>query len=124
MESNPMFQCSIDENSQVPLYYQLILNIKRCITGGLLKPGEILPSEAEICDVYQVSRSTVRQAFGELEAEGIVIRKRGKGTFISLPKLRRKLDSLYSFSNDMLAQGIKPESKMIFRKAEAFSRFS
>jgi GntR family transcriptional regulator len=113
VEKNPIFQCQLVENSRIPLYYQLVANIKRCITGGLLKPGDIIPSESEICEVFQISRSTVRQALGELEAEGLLLRKRGKGTFVSNPKLRRKLDSLYSFSNDMIQQGLIPESKMI-----------
>jgi len=113
MEKNPVLQSRLIENSGVPLYYQLVGIIKRSITSGLLKPGDMLPSESEICEMYQVSRSTVRQAFGALEAEGLVFRRRGKGTYIANPKLRRRLDNLYSFSNDMIQQGLIPRSHML-----------
>jgi len=87
--------------------------IKRNITGGILKPGDLLPSEAEICEAYQISRSTVRQAFSALEAEGLIFRRRGKGTYIASPKLRRKLDNLYSFSSEMAQVGLVPKSKVV-----------
>jgi GntR family transcriptional regulator len=113
MSIHPILQGQLIEESGLPLYYQLVGIIKRYITSGILKPGDLVPSEAEIGEAYQVSRSTVRQALGALESEGFIIRRRGRGTFISIPKLRRKLDNLYSFSNDMIQQGLIPKSKMI-----------
>lgn len=112
-KKSPILNSQLIEDNGVPLYYQLVGIIKRNIAGGVLKPGDMLPSEAEICEEFKVSRSTVRQALGDLEAEGLITRRRGKGTYISSPKLRRKLDNLYSFSNDMIQQGLVPESKMI-----------
>lgn len=113
MDKNPVLQSHLAEDIDVPLYYQLVGIIKRNITGGILKPGDLLPSEAEICEIYRVSRSTVRQAFSALEAEGLIFRRRGKGTYISNQKLKRRLDNLYSFSNDMIQQGLTPRSKML-----------
>ncbi len=113
MEKNPVLQSQLVEESGVPLYYQLLGIIKRSITAGIIKPGDLLPSEAEICEIYHVSRSTVRQAIGALESEGLVYRRRGKGTFISNPKLKRRLDNLYSFSNDMKQQGLSPSSRVL-----------
>lgn len=119
MEMNPILQSQLVEESGVPLYYQLVGIIKRSITAGILKPGDLLPSEAEICEIYHVSRSTVRQALGALETEGLVYRRRGKGSFISNPKLKRRLDNLYSFSNDMKQQGLSPRSQILaFEKIE------
>lgn len=113
MDKNPILQSQLAEENSIPLYYQLLGIIKRNIAACILKPGDLLPSEAELCKTYNISRTTVRQAFGALEAEGLVQRRRGKGTFISSPKLRRRLDSLYSFSNDMNAQGLVPRSQML-----------
>lgn len=99
---------SID--SDIPLYYQLISIIKRNISVGLLKPGDIIPSENELCETLEISRSTVRQAIGELESEGLVARRRGKGTFISEPKLNRTIEDVYSFSSEMRKMGLEPSS--------------
>ncbi|HEY5560968.1 MAG TPA: GntR family transcriptional regulator [Clostridiaceae bacterium] len=119
MDKHPILQGQLAEDSGIPLYYQLVGIVKRNITGGILKPGDRVPSEAEICDAYHVSRSTVRQALGALESEGFIIRRRGKGTFIASPKLKRKLHTIYSFSADMLEQGLSPSSKIItFEKLE------
>jgi len=110
---NPILQSSISERSDIPLYYQLISIIKRNISVGLLKPGDLLPSETELCETFGISRTTVRQAIGELEAEGLVIRRRGKGTYISEPKLRRKMEDIYSFTNEMRTLGLRPYSKIV-----------
>lgn len=79
----------------------------------MLKPGDMLPSELELCERYGISRSTVRQAFAALESEGMVVRQRGKGTFVSEPKLNRKLANLYGFTAEMNRLGLQPESEIL-----------
>ena len=79
MEYNPVLKNPLSLDSEIPLYSQLMGIIKRSITSGALKVGDLLPSEAELCRVYDISRNTVRQAIGALEEEGFVVRKRGKG---------------------------------------------
>jgi GntR family transcriptional regulator len=113
MGENPILEGQIVEESGVPLYYQLVGIIKRNIIGKILKPGDPIPSELQICDKYRVSRSTVRQALKALETEGLIIRRRGKGTFIAEQKIQRKLNNLYSFSSDMRQQGLVPNSRVI-----------
>jgi GntR family transcriptional regulator len=66
-----------------PLYFQVKNIIKSKITSNELKNQERLPSEAELCIEYGVSRATVRQALLELEKEGFIYRERGKGTFVT-----------------------------------------
>ena len=66
-------------DSDIPLYAQLVGIIKRNISTGALAVGDLLPSEAELCRWMNISRNTVRQAIGELEDEGLVVRKRGRG---------------------------------------------
>lgn len=107
---NILLNSRVSINSDIPLYYQLISIIKRNVSVGILKPGDIIPSETELCDALQISRSTVRQAIGELESEGLVVRRRGKGTFISEPKLFRSIEDIYSFSNEMRLMGLSPSS--------------
>lgn len=97
----------------IPLYSQLVRIIKRNILAGILAPGDLLPSEAELCKELEISRSTVRQAIGALEADGLVVRQRGRGTFVAEPKMRRRTEHIYSFTADMNAAGVKPTSKLL-----------
>jgi GntR family transcriptional regulator len=103
----------LDASLNIPLYYQLVVIFKRLILNGTLKEGDVLPSELELCERFGISRSTVRQAFASLEKEGIVERHRGKGTFVSTPKLSRRLKNLYSFSEEMKMTGRRPESQTL-----------
>lgn len=66
-----------------PLYFQLKNILKSQITTQELKGQQRLPSEAELCIKYGISRATVRQALLELEKEGFIYRERGKGTFVT-----------------------------------------
>lgn len=77
MDTNPVLLNKLSMDSDIPLYSQLVSIIKRNISAGTLPPGALLPSEAELCRTFDVSRSTVRQAIGALEAEGLVVRKQG-----------------------------------------------
>ena len=67
----------------IPLYYQLETILRRKILSGDYKPDTPLPSEDMLAEEYQVSRITVRQALASLEQDGLVLRQRGKGTFVS-----------------------------------------
>jgi GntR family transcriptional regulator len=110
------FHGGLSEENDTPLYSQLILLLKRQIHSGILKPGDLIPSENQLCAEYRVSRSTVRQALNQLTEEGLLLRRRGKGTFVASEKLNRNINHLYSFSEDMLASGRNPRS-VILEKA-------
>jgi GntR family transcriptional regulator len=73
----------IDRRSPMPLYFQLARMLTDEIARGRWKPGDRLASEAEICQVYGVSRATVRQALLRLENEGMIERFKGRGTFVA-----------------------------------------
>ncbi|MEN3187736.1 MAG: GntR family transcriptional regulator [Atribacterota bacterium] len=103
----------IIEEGNVPLYQQLKNILKGQILSGVFKPGDSIPPEAELCRTYGVSRITVRQAVKSLVEEGFLYRKQGKGTFVTSPKLRRRLPKLYSFSEDIMELGLKPSSKLL-----------
>lgn len=74
---------TIDHASPIPLYYQLRLLIEKEIETGNLQPGDQIPTEAELCQRYKISRTPVRQALLELTREGILVRTVGRGTFVA-----------------------------------------
>lgn len=77
-------------------------------------PGDQIPSEKSLCEHYQVSRTVVRQALRELEHEGVIRRKKGKGTFISPPKISEGLvQKLTGFYQDMVERGLKPGTQVL-----------
>ena len=103
----------IRKNSPIPIYYQLIEQIQEKIEKGLLKPGDAIPSEREYSEKYQISRMTVRQALTHLVNNGYLHRLQGKGTFVAEQKIQQPLQGLTSFTEDMTARGMKPDSQII-----------
>ena len=97
----------------VPLYHQLKQVLVNKIEQGLYKPGERLPSEPELVREYEVSRITVRQALDELEAEGRVVRRHGKGTYAAEPRIEQELVRLTDFVEDMQQAGRNPSSRVL-----------
>jgi GntR family transcriptional regulator len=88
----------VDRNDHLPLYIQLKNIIEEKIKEEDLNPGDIIPSEKELQQEFGVSRITVRQAIKELENEGLVKKKQGKGTFVSFPKLSHELPVIYQIN--------------------------
>jgi ABC-type glycerol-3-phosphate transport system substrate-binding protein len=74
---------AIDRDSPIPIYYQLKNIIRVKIEKSILRPGDQLPTEHELCERYGISRSPVRQALNELAYEGIVTRRPAIGTFVA-----------------------------------------
>lgn len=85
----------LEQDSCIPLYYQIKEAIKADIEQGTLKPGDQLPTETELADQLGISRSTVRQALLSLAREGRVYRRRGKGTFVSEPKIQADVGNFF-----------------------------
>jgi GntR family transcriptional regulator len=72
----------IDAQSPAPLYFQLFTVLNDAINRGLIPNGARMPSEKEISDCFDVSRITARRTLAELATKGLVVRHRGKGTFV------------------------------------------
>ncbi|SCY44164.1 GntR family transcriptional regulator [Alkaliphilus peptidifermentans] len=104
---------TIDKNSRLPLYYQLMDLLIEQIENGELKQGDKLLSERELCEQYDISRSTVRLAIQELEREGYIYKQHGIGTFVSNEKFKQDLLRFYSFTEEMKKIGKVPLSKVI-----------
>lgn len=102
----------IKENSPIALYHQLKSILAAKIMNNEWQAGDRLPTEYELCQQYGVSRITVRQALAELEREGLVKRRQGVGTFVSIPKIEQQLTSFYSFSEEFRKRGLKPRNEV------------
>ncbi|AEE95389.1 GntR family transcriptional regulator [Mahella australiensis] len=115
----------LDERSPMSLYYQLKTILADKIHSGQWKVNDRIPTERELCDAYGVSRATVRLALGELENEGLLYRKQGKGTFVAAPKIEQLLSGFYSFTDEMKKQGYNPSTRIIsFRKGKALDEIA
>ncbi|MEK3888623.1 GntR family transcriptional regulator [Bacillus sp. FSL K6-3431] len=103
----------IEKDSRLPLYYQLMDIILEKIESGELKEHDKLPSERELCEVYNVSRTTVRQTMQELEKERLIYKQHGKGTFVSPKVIEQSLVKFYSFTEEMSKINKIPSSKVL-----------
>jgi multiple sugar transport system substrate-binding protein len=73
----------IDRNTPIPAYFQLKEYLRKQIRNGVWLPGEKIPTEAELCESYNISRTPVRQALKDLVFEGLLTRTAGRGTFVA-----------------------------------------
>ena len=78
----------LDRATPTPLYYQIERFLQHGIDSGQIAPGERLPPELELTELFGVSRATVRQAINDLVAKDALYRRKGKGTFVRAPKIR------------------------------------
>jgi GntR family transcriptional regulator len=108
---NSLFK--IDLKSKLPLYDQIERNLRDLMVNGHLKPGEAMPGEWELADLYGVSRLTVRRALDELVRQNWLERKHGVGTFIRQPTMASIVASKLSFTEQMKTIGRKPSSKTV-----------
>jgi len=105
---------AIDHRSPVPYYAQVKEAVADRIEQGVWKPGDQIPGEPELCTMFDVSRTVIRQALGELEHEGVVLRAKGKGTFVAQPKIMENLaQTLTGFYQDMAERGSPPVSQVL-----------
>jgi len=106
-------QEKLKKNIHTPLYTQLADLIRTDITKGKLKKGDILPTEKELGESYSVSRITVRGALSILVEEGLIYRKKGRGTIVKQDKLTRQAPGLLGIHEEIRGSGSKPKTKLI-----------
>ena len=104
---------SSDLNSHLPLYAQVENVIIGRISTGSLPPGTRLPSEDSLVQEYAVSRTTIRAAIQSLVQRGLVEIRRGKGTFVTHPKITQELTELTGLFEDMQALGRHATAKVL-----------
>ncbi|WP_347300040.1 GntR family transcriptional regulator [Dolosigranulum savutiense] len=100
--------------SKEPLYYQIYVDIRKKILSNKWKAHYKLPSEIELCKIYDVSRITLRKAIEELVNENLLEKIQGKGTFVlSRNAIEQKLESIYSISEGMENTGKDINTKIL-----------
>jgi len=103
----------LSRDGSIPLYLQVKSWLEDQIASGRLKPHKRVPSERELSERFGISRMTVRQALTELVHDGRLYSRVGLGTFVADPLIRQPLRSLTGFTEDMLARGVQPSSRVL-----------
>ncbi|HEX2928043.1 MAG TPA: GntR family transcriptional regulator [Ruminiclostridium sp.] len=101
----------IDKKSPVPAYYQLKTILMEKIKTGEYPAGSLIPSERELSENLGISRMTVRQAINSLAAERLLVREKGKGTFVNELKFEQR--NIMSFSETVKKQGMVPVTRVL-----------
>lgn len=108
---------TLNKETPVPLYFQLKTLILDRIKDGTYRPGDLIPTENELSSMFNISRTTVRQAVTELVRDGYLYRIKSKGTFVSKPKINQRVLSRY-FSHDDAIRSAGRNMKMEILKKE------
>ena len=105
--------CPLEKNGPLPLYLQIQRLLMARIGSGELSEGDPLASEEELARVYRVSRMTARQALHGLKSSGYAASQKGRGTFVTRPKLEKNIMHLRGFTEDMKQRGMVPSSQVL-----------
>lgn len=103
----------IDKSSKMPLYAQIYESLRVAIASGKWLPREPLPPENELVGIFKVSRITIRRAVDELVAQGLVVKEKGRGTFVAPPKHSYRFTTLTSFTEELINKGFRPGTKIL-----------
>jgi GntR family transcriptional regulator len=103
----------VDPDSPIPRYYQIEADLRRLINSGKLSPGAALPPELELCQGYGVGRHTIRKALSRLNADNLIARHAGRGTFVKQPTDRKEFLLDRSFTRQMAEMGKRAHSKVL-----------
>lgn len=112
----------LDNNSRLPLYIQLKLWIIEQIESGHFKNGSKIPTEHNLSQMHKISRPTVRQALSELVQEGHLVKKRGLGTYVSIPLITGEAKVFRTFAEEMDLFGFEHDAKVITATSYQSSR--
>lgn len=93
--------------TDIPLYSKIYRTLKEEIESGVYRVGDFLPSEDELEKRFGASRTTIRNALSELERDGLILRRRGKGTIVQEPKTAQNMNFISSFTETLQEKGIQ-----------------
>jgi GntR family transcriptional regulator len=103
---------ALDRSSPVPLYFQVAQHLENQIISGAIPPGSLFENEIALADQLGLSRPTMRRAMQHLVDKGLVVRRRGIGTRVVQPKVRRPLE-LSSLFDDLSRTGQRPTTTVL-----------
>jgi GntR family transcriptional regulator len=103
----------LSRSSPEPLYRQLARVLEEFVRAGDLKPGDRLPPESALMARYGVSRITLRQAVADLVRKQILVRKQGKGTFVTAAAVRHDLKRLHGMLGSLFAQADGASARLL-----------
>ena len=109
---SPFAGIVLDRTSPIPLYYQVARHLEQAIESGRLVPGTRFENELELAVQLGLSRPTMRRAMQHLVDKGLLVRRRGVGTRVVSPKVRRSLE-LTSLHDDLIREGQRPSTKLL-----------
>lgn len=105
---------ALNKNTPVPLYFQLETLILEEIENGSYPPGSMIPTEKELSQMFNISRTTVRQAIAALVQKDRLYRTKSKGTFVAHPKTSQDfMLTIMSYDEDVRAAGRTPSTEML-----------
>ena len=110
--SDVLHGITVNRASPVPLYFQVAQQMEGAIDSGAIPSGTRLDNEAQIAERFGLSRPTVRQAMQHLSDRGLIVRRRGVGTTVVQPKVRRPLE-LTSLHDDLVRTGQRPSTTVL-----------
>jgi len=112
-----IFHQVIDKTIPIPLYYQLKNIVLTEIQNGTYQQGDLIPTEKELSEFFELSRTTVRQAITELVQEGKLFRIKSKGTFVAKPKIKQDfIKRLETYNEQIRRLGMTPSTKLLEMK--------
>lgn len=103
---------AVDRSSSVPLHFQVSQHLEKAIESGEIPNGTLLESEVALAEALGLSRPTLRRAMHHLVEKGLIVRRRGVGTRVVQPKVRRPLE-LSSLYDDLLGTGRAPSTEVL-----------
>jgi len=98
-----------------PLHRRVTATLARQIARGELRPGAMLPPEIELAQRFGVSRHTMRAGLDTLVHQGLLERRRGKGTVVREPPISQSLERFYSLAHEMRTQGEELRTQVLAR---------
>ena len=111
----------INPNDGLPIYRQIVRQVKHALASGVLKPGNKLPSQRELAHELVISHLTVKKAYDTLESEGVIRTQRGRGTFVA----ERPPTGLHRQSTDRIRKRLTEltdAARLLGMKRETFIR--
>lgn len=111
--SDIYWNAPLDGSEPVPLWFQIAKRLRAAIDAGEFGPGDVLPSEAQLNDLFGVSRATSRAALNELEGDGLIVRRPGKGSIVVRKQIDQPAQELSGFSEDMRRRGLTPSYRTL-----------